>query len=105
MEAADVIKLYELGREHGLTTWIDGGWGVDALLGYQSRPHKDLDIAIQEKDVPKLRALLQAKGYREIKLDSALTEKDFRDVAALCEKFGIKLPAEYLKFKTHRAPL
>jgi lincosamide nucleotidyltransferase A/C/D/E len=39
----------------GIEIWVDGGWGVDALLGEQTRPHKDLDIAIQQKDVPQLR--------------------------------------------------
>ena len=170
MKAADVISLYEMCQKNGITIWIDGGWGVDALLGHQSRPHKDLDIAIQEKDVSKLRALLQGQGYWEIKLEIArphnfvlgdeqgheidihvlvldangngiygpidngemypadsltgtgfiagqtvrcispewlvkfhsgyeLQEKDFRDVSALCEKFGIPLPEEYEKFK------
>jgi lincosamide nucleotidyltransferase A/C/D/E len=28
-----------------------------------------------------------------------LKEKDFRDVSALCEKFGIRLPEDYLKFQ------
>jgi lincosamide nucleotidyltransferase A/C/D/E len=28
-----------------------------------------------------------------------LKEKDFRDVSALCSKFGIELPAEYERFK------
>ena len=28
-----------------------------------------------------------------------LRNKDFHDVAALCEKFGIKYPEEYLRFK------
>jgi lincosamide nucleotidyltransferase A/C/D/E len=28
-----------------------------------------------------------------------LKEKDFRDVSALCKKFGIDLPAEYEQFK------
>jgi hypothetical protein len=27
-----------------------------------------------------------------------LDENDYRDVRALCEKFGIALPADYLKF-------
>jgi len=30
---------------------------------------------------------------------STLKEKDFRDVSALCSKFGIELPAEYERFK------
>jgi hypothetical protein len=28
-----------------------------------------------------------------------LKEKDFRDVSALCEKFGLELPQEYVSFK------
>jgi lincosamide nucleotidyltransferase A/C/D/E len=28
-----------------------------------------------------------------------LQEKDFRDVSALCQKFGLELPEEYAQFK------
>jgi len=51
----------------GVEIWIDGGWGVDALLGEQSRSHQDLDIAIEEKDVPKLKEMLCGRGYKEIR--------------------------------------
>ena len=26
--------------------WVGGGWGVDALAGRQTRPHRDLDLAV-----------------------------------------------------------
>ncbi len=42
-----------------------GGWGVDALLGEQTRVHKDLDIVIQEKNLERFCALLTIKGYTE----------------------------------------
>jgi lincosamide nucleotidyltransferase A/C/D/E len=71
MTSADVIDIYAGLEKLGLQIWIDGGWGVDALLGEQTRSHKDLDITIQEKDVPALRELLQKRGYREIKLEEA----------------------------------
>jgi lincosamide nucleotidyltransferase A/C/D/E len=48
--------------------------GVDALLSKQTRPHPDLDILIQWKDVPQFRALLEGEGYREIKLEIARPE-------------------------------
>jgi lincosamide nucleotidyltransferase A/C/D/E len=166
----DVIDLYATLENLGVEIWIDGGWGVDALLGEQSRPHQDLDIAIQQKDVQKLRHLLRARGYEDIKLEHAkpwnfvlgdqdgreidihvivfddqgngiygpaekgemypatsltgtgliegrtvrcispewvvrfhsgyeLKDKDFRDVSALCRKFGIDLPPAYAQFK------
>jgi len=71
MNSDDVIDLYTTLENLGVEIWIDGGWGVDALLGEQTRPHKDLDIAIQQKDIPKLRHLLQTRQYRDIKLDEA----------------------------------
>jgi lincosamide nucleotidyltransferase A/C/D/E len=66
MSAQDVVKLYDLLEANGIHVCIDGGWGVDALLGRQTRAHGDLDIAMQHKDVPKLRELLAAKGYSEV---------------------------------------
>lgn len=170
MTSVDVVDFYGNVTQVGIEVWIDGGWGVDALLGEQTRPHKDLDIAIQQKDVPALRQLLQARGYAVIKLGDArpwnfvlgdengreidvhvivlddqgngiygppqkgemypaasltgagsiggqavrcispewavkfhsgydLKDKDFRDVSALCKKFGIELPAAYEPFK------
>ena len=44
-----VIKVHwflDLFDELGIEVWIDGGWGVDALLGECTRPHQDLDIII-----------------------------------------------------------
>jgi lincosamide nucleotidyltransferase A/C/D/E len=169
MISADVVDFYKAVSNAGVEIWIDGGWGVDALLGEQIRPHSDLDIAIRETDVPVLRQLLQSRGYREIKPEIArpwnfvlgddsgraidvhvlvfdekgngiygppengemypaasltgtgqiegytvrcispewvvkfhsgyeLRDKDIRDVSALCKKFGIALPVEYVPF-------
>ena len=30
----------------GVEYWISGGWGIDALLGEQSRTHDDLDLVV-----------------------------------------------------------
>lgn len=171
MTSHDVVELYTRLKDFGVEIWIDGGWCVDALLGRQTRAHQDLDIAIQGKDLPKLRELLQSRGYKDIKVEEArdwnfvlgdsegrevdvhvivldsqgngiygplenkemypsesltgsglvdgcgvrcispewmvrfhsgypLKDKDFQDVRALCEKFGIELPAEFDSFKT-----
>ncbi len=40
----------DLFNELGITVWIDGGWGVDALLGECTREHQDLDIMISWED-------------------------------------------------------
>ena len=64
-----VIELIQLFEQNGLEIFIDGGWGVDALLGEQTRAHGDLDIALQHRDVPKLRELLEARGYKDVPRD------------------------------------
>jgi len=165
MSSTDVINFYDRLENIGIEVWMDGGWGVDALLGKQLRPHKDLDIAVQWKDVPELRQALAAQGYKQIREDNewnfvvadnlgheidvhtfiyddngnvaegimypaeSLTgtgvidnhsvkcispkymveflapwihkwpEKYLPAVFALCEKFGIELPEEYMKSK------
>jgi len=66
MTAADVVDIITLLEQNGIEVNVDGGWGVDALLGEQTRKHEDLDIALQYKFVPKLRELLEARGYKDI---------------------------------------
>ena len=163
MPSKDVIDFYASFENLGIKVWVDGGWGVDALLGKQTRFHEDLDIAVEAKHVPNLREFLKTKGYEQSKEDSewnfvlrdrngrevdvhsftfddegnvvegipypadsltgtgtieghtvrcispewivkfhsgyTLEEKDFKDVSAVCEKFGIELPEEYFHFK------
>ena len=167
MSAAAALALMQLFAQQGIEVFVDGGWGVDALLGEQTRPHADLDIALQHKDVPTLRALLEARGYTDVPRNDTrdcnfvmgdhqghqvdfhsytfdeqgnlifglayppdsltgfgsiqgypvkcispewmvkfhsgyeLDENDYRDVAALCERFGIALPTEYERFTPH----
>lgn len=69
MKPGDVIKIYDLLSSNGIDVWLDGGWGIDALLGEQTRLHEDVDIIVQERDLPKLRELLIGQGYKDIERD------------------------------------
>ncbi len=66
MRAKDVIELYRQLEAIDVAIWIDGGWAVDAVLGRQTRPHNDLDIAIEARDLPALREFLERQGYRDL---------------------------------------
>jgi lincosamide nucleotidyltransferase A/C/D/E len=44
MSAQDVVVLWERLDAHGVDACVGGGWGVDALLGEQTREHSDLDV-------------------------------------------------------------
>jgi lincosamide nucleotidyltransferase A/C/D/E len=63
MRAADVLLVLDRLEAAGLVAWLDGGWGVDALVGVQSRPHRDLDLAIARDDRPAAQAALAAVGF------------------------------------------
>ncbi len=69
MIANDVVEIVKLLNQHDIDVIIDGGWGVDALLGEQTRAHEDLDVAVEHKDVPKIRELLEARGYQDVPRD------------------------------------
>ena len=63
MNAETVLELVDLLKSAGIEVWLDGGWGVDALLGYQSRPHDDLDVVVDLNHLPRLREVLGSRGF------------------------------------------
>ena len=52
MEAVEVVRLLDLLEGEDLVAWLDGGWGVDALLERRTRSHDDLDLVVVLDDVP-----------------------------------------------------
>jgi lincosamide nucleotidyltransferase A/C/D/E len=52
--ADDVISIYKRLATNGIRVWLTGGWGIDALLGEQTRLHKDLDVIMLLDDVVNL---------------------------------------------------
>jgi lincosamide nucleotidyltransferase A/C/D/E len=58
-----LIELLKLFESAAIRVWLDGGWGVDALLETQSRAHKDADIILSVADVPRLQELLAKAGF------------------------------------------
>ena len=59
----------DLFDELDIKVWIDGGWGVDALLGECTREHSDLDIIISWEDSAILTEALFAHGFVDIYTD------------------------------------
>jgi lincosamide nucleotidyltransferase A/C/D/E len=47
----------------GLDVWVDGGWGVDALVGRQTRTHGDLDLGVARPELDRVVEVLGGLGY------------------------------------------
>ena len=59
-------------REAGVSFWLAGGWGVDALVGRQTRSHRDLDLLVDAEAEETALAVLGRLGY--------VVETDWRPV-------------------------
>src|SRR5215216_5463994 len=64
MSQEQVVEICQLFADRSIDCWLVGGWGVDALLGTQTRAHKDLDVLIRVEDVAMVMRLLEARGFR-----------------------------------------
>jgi lincosamide nucleotidyltransferase A/C/D/E len=63
VEAQDVVELYTVLLDAGVQIWVDGGWGIDALLARQTRPHKDLDAVVSFDDLHAMAAVFDERGF------------------------------------------
>lgn len=64
LDASDVLVVLDQLDQAGLVAWLDSGWGVDALLGHQRRPHQDLDLVIARDDCAAAEAALAGLGFQ-----------------------------------------
>jgi lincosamide nucleotidyltransferase A/C/D/E len=78
MPGDEVVCIVDLLEGRGLRVWLDGGWGVDALVGRQTRTHEDLDIAIVLAEADAVIASLASRGYN-VHEDEMPTRLDLRD--------------------------
>ncbi len=63
MTADAVLEFLSLMEVSAIDVCLDGGWGIDALLGEQTREHGDLDVILRVEDLPRLVAAARAAGY------------------------------------------
>ena len=63
MTASALKEILDLLDRASIDVWLDGGWGVDALLEGQTRLHRDVDIIVRVSDVPEVQRLLDQRGF------------------------------------------
>jgi lincosamide nucleotidyltransferase A/C/D/E len=69
VDADDVHAVLALLADAGIPAWVDGGWGVDALVGERTRPHSDVDLVVPAPDADRILAVLATAGYRRVLRD------------------------------------
>ncbi len=62
----EVLELLRAADAVRVEVWIDGGWGVDALLGRQTRTHDDLDVVIERQHESAFVKMLRERGFAEV---------------------------------------
>ena len=78
MDAPDVLDVLEALDGMGIGYWLDGGWGVDSLLGEQTRQHRDLDLVVPRPELERVGSWLAARGFEVIRdlLPTAIAVRD-----------------------------
>ena len=66
MSLVEARHLLSAIADLGLHACIGGGWGVDALLGEQTRPHSDLDLWVPAEELHDLLRALVGQGVDRV---------------------------------------
>ncbi len=65
-ELAELLRVCHALSDEDLAYWVAGGWGLDVLVGCETRRHGDLDFVLDRfrENLPKVAALLTGLGYQ-----------------------------------------
>lgn len=63
MDASEVLRVLDALDAAGIRAGITGGWGIDALLRRETRPHGDVDLGVASEAVDAAIEALGRLGY------------------------------------------
>ncbi len=63
MSLAEVLRVLRALEAAGCRCWLEGGWGVHALVGHQARAHRDVDVDIDAACKRTALSVLGGLGY------------------------------------------
>ena len=84
MTADQALAVLDVLASAGVEAWVDGGWGIDALVGAQTRAHGDLDLVVAADALDVAVAALAGEGFGVLRVELpasiALRHADGREV-------------------------
>ena len=86
--AKSVLHIFRLLEESGVPVWLDGGWGIDALLKRETREHRDLDLIVPVECLNAAELVLGDVGFLK---DGHHTEMPARFVLRNSEELQIDI--------------
>jgi lincosamide nucleotidyltransferase A/C/D/E len=63
VNATEVLRVLDALDSAGLRAGVTGGWGIDALLRRETRPHGDVDLGVPSETIGIAIAALGNAGY------------------------------------------
>jgi hypothetical protein len=63
-----ISEIAGLLRQAHIRFWLRGGWALDFLIGRVTRDHGDIDLVARFRQRSRIRHLLEANGYRVVRL-------------------------------------
>jgi lincosamide nucleotidyltransferase A/C/D/E len=63
MPPEEVLAVLTALQARGFKFWLDGGWGIDALLGQVTRPRGDVDLVVEMGMMPQVVGALEPLGF------------------------------------------
>ena len=99
MDARSVMEIIDALEAADVPVWVNGGWGVDALIGEQTRPHDDLDVFIPSAYVEASQQALRPLGFElttdelpqgYVVRDAADRRVDFHPLAMQADGGGVQ---------------
>lgn len=65
----DASEIIRFALQNGIKVYLDGGWGVDALLGRETRIHNDIDLFVEMRNYHDYIHIIKENGFSEVTME------------------------------------
>ena len=65
----DACEIIQFALQNSIKVYLDGGWGVDALLGRETRIHNDIDLFVELKNYHDFIHVIKQHGFDEVTME------------------------------------
>jgi 2''-aminoglycoside nucleotidyltransferase len=82
LHVSAIHELFRAAEQAGILLWLGNGWAVDAMLGWVTREHEDIDVVYDFAEEERVRLLLESLGY---------VVREWTDYGFILDRDGVEL--------------